>query len=218
MGWVEEQLLRPREPPASELSNTTTQQKTNTFNSFWKRQTLSILEQNIIMICSMGVLQHVHAVMQLQANIHLIISSRVLCHLCKEAFRNYPRRTIMSFFRCPLSRIIAPGRPKRLMAGWKFHLAQLTKSFPTDFNYLGPRWNGPLLGAGVNATKYQKPWPRTDIIVRWPHDCLSPIMRWPQERPVQTVWGIGASYFGFPWKIGILSHSGGGVNSFRHCC
>ena len=128
----------------------------------------------------------------------------------------------LCLFRCPLSRIIAPGRPKRLMAGWKFHLAQLTKSFPTDFNYLGPRWNGPLLGAGVNATKYQKPWPRTDIIVRWPHDCLSPIMRWPQERPVQTVWGIGArggaSYFGFPWKIGILSHSGGGVNSFRHCC
>ena len=150
--------------------------------------------------------------------VHLIISSRVLCHLCKEAFRNSPRRTIMSFFRCPLSRIIAPGRPKRLMAGWKFHLAQLTKSFPTDFNYLGPRWNGPLLGAGVNATKYQKPWPRTDIIVRWPHDCLSPIMRWPQERPVQTVWGIGAPYFGFPWKIWILSHSGGGVNNFRHCC
>ena len=99
------------------------------------------------------------------------------------------------------TRVMAPGKPNeklwhqadqmRLMAGWKFHLAQLTKSFPTDFNYLGPRWNGPLLGAGVNATKYQKPWPRTDIIVRWPHDCLSPIMRWPQERPVQTVWGIG---------------------------
>ena len=152
----------------------------------------------------MGVLQHVHAVMQLQANIHLIISSRVLCHLCKEAFRNSPRRTIMSFFRCPLSRIIAPGRPKRLMAGWKFHLAQLTKSFPTDFNYLGPRWNGPLLGAGVNATKYQKPWPRTDIIVRWPHDCLSPIMRWPQLKPRQTAWGGAFLYLEKCWNFGIL--------------
>ena len=69
------------------------------------------------------------------------------------------------------------GRPRRLMAGWKFHLAQLTKSFPTDFNYLGPRWNGLLLPDRVNATKQRKPWARTDIIVRWPHDCLSPIMR-----------------------------------------
>ena len=80
------------------------------------------------------------------------------------------------------------------MAGWKFHLAQLTKSFPTDFNYLGPRWNGLLLRVGVNATKYRKPWPRTDIIVPWPHDCLSPIMRWLQLKPGQTVSGMVLKY------------------------
>lgn len=34
----------------------------------------------------MGVLQHVHAVMQLQANIHLIISSRVSVIYAKKHF------------------------------------------------------------------------------------------------------------------------------------
>ena len=88
------------------------------------------------------------------------------------------------------------------MAGWKFHLVQLTKSFPTDFNYLGPGWNGLLLRAGVNATKHRKP--RTDIIVRWPHDCLSPIMRWPQLKPRQTAWGGAFLYLEKCWNFGIL--------------
>ena len=86
------------------------------------------------------------------------------------------------------------GRPRRLMAGWKFHLAQLSKSFPTDFNYLGPRWNGLLLPDRVNATKQRKPWACTDIIVRWPHDCLSPIMRSLQLKPGQTVSGGALKY------------------------
>ena len=107
--------------------------------------------------------------------------------------------SITCFFWPPFGRTITP---KRLMAGWKFHLVQLTKSFPTDFNYLGPGWNGLLLRAGVNATKHRKP--RTDIIVRWPHDCLSPIMRWPQLKPRQTAWGGAFLYLEKCWNFGIL--------------
>ena len=119
-----------------------------------------------------------------------------LIHVCPTWQRDGEQLHFVFLFASIHQLTMAPGRPRRLMAGWKFHLVQLTKSFPTDFNYLGPRWNGLLLLVlGVNATKYRKPWPRTDIIVRWPHDCLSPIMRLQQLKPGQTVSGVKIAIF-----------------------
>ena len=91
---------------------------------------------------------------------------------------------------------MAPGRPNETYGRVKIPFGPINQIISHWFQLPGAtlEWP-PITRPGVNATKYRKPWPRTDIIVRWPHDCLSPIMRWPLPKPGQTVSGGALQHF-----------------------
>ena len=91
---------------------------------------------------------------------------------------------------------MAPGRPNETYGWVKIPFGPINQIISHWFQLPGAtlEWP-PITRPGVNATKYRKPWPRTDIIVRWPHDCLSPIMRWPQLKPGRTVSGGALQYY-----------------------
>ena len=94
------------------------------------------------------------------------------------------------------TRVMAPGRPNETYGRVKIPFGPINQIISHWFQLPGAtlEWP-PITRPGVNATKYRKPWPRTDIIVRWPHDCLSPIMRWPLPKPGQTVSGGALQHF-----------------------